>query len=518
MKRKIFIVMALALFIAMPLSSVYAYEAIIGHTGVLQYDKENALDGYVLFSPAGETGAYLIDMEGYVVHEWQGSSGPGLHDRLLPNGHLLRGYTPAGWGTATKPRPVSIGGASGGVEEFDWDGNLVWQCPAISDTMCQHHTFYRMPNGNTLVLVWEYVTMEDSIALGRDPALVQDLTATGSLAGLWPDAVLEYNPAKQIVWEWHAFEHLVQNFDPTKPNYGEPIDNPDKYDINFYVKTRFGTWDWSHGNNIEYNPVTDQILVNFRNWGEFYIFDHSTPDSAGSILYRWGNPGAYGAGELPVWPNDGDQILWGSHCAVWLGTGDNVNFGTLGHVLVFDNGWLRPSGNLSRSVEVNPNFDNWIESADNTQMVWSYQTADQDSFYTTYQGGTGRLSNGNTFITSTDGGHFIEVTPAKKVVWEYVVPGRNQDGSRQCYTNDRVISSVHRAHKYAADYAAFAGKDLSRKRKFSPGCTEIWDKWDKEWGYVAPPVITYTGWGAAALTTEGGGGDAGGGGGGGGGY
>jgi len=527
MKKVILLTVAVAIFIALPLGSVFAYEAIIGHTGVLQYDEANALDGYVLFSPAGKKQSYLIDMEGYIINQWECTSGPGLHDRILVNGHLLRGYTPEGWGTQDHPRPVSIGGASGGVQEYDWDGNLLWEYPSISDTTCQHHTFYRMPNGNTLVLNWENYDMATCIGLGRDPALIQEFTATGSLAGLWPDAVIEVNPAKEIVWEWHAFEHLVQNFDPGLPNYGEPIDNPNKYDINFYVETRFGTWDWSHCNTIEYNRVTDQILVNFRNWGEFYIFDHSTPHSDGSILFRWGNPGAYGAGELPVWPNDKDQILWGSHCAVWLGTGDNSDFGTPNNVLVFDNGWLRPSGNLSRSVEVEPNFANWLDPA---QMVWSWQTADQDSFYTTYQGGTQRLSNGNDFITSTDGGHFIEVNPtagetaggdpAPKVVWEFVVPGFNTDGTAQCYTNDRVLSTVHRAHKYGADHPAFVGKDMSRKGHIAPGCTQMWNLWGEALGATPGAAsVPITGWGIPPGTSsEAGGAGGGGGGGGGGGY
>ena len=519
MKKKIFIIVALAMFIAMPLGSVYAYEAMIGHTGVLQYDKDATLDGYVLFSPAGEKGAYLIDEEGYVMNEWQCSSGPGLHDRLLPNGHLLRGYTPAGWSRTgaggTKPFPVTIGGVAGGVEEFDWDGNLVWQHPAISDTYIQHHSFYRMNNGNTLILLWEEVTMEDCIALGRDPDLVTEQY------GLWPDAVIEVTPAGDTVWEWHAFDHLVQNRDPALPNYGEPVDNPNKLDMNFFVPTRFGKHDWSHCNTIEYNEVTDQIIVNFRNWGEFYVYDHSTPNSEGSILFRWGNPGAYGAGDLPEWPEDGDQQLWGPHCAVWLGTGDHVNYGTPGNIMVLDNGWLRPSGTYTRPVEVKVNYDNWNEPA-----VWTWAPADRTGFYSTFQCGNGRLSNGNTFVTSTDGGHFIEIQTTwaddgkytNKVVWEYVVPGPGStDDTRACYTNDRVRSSVHRAHKYGADYPAFTGKDLSRKREFSPNCTVIWDKWNEHLGYVPVPPTTYTGWGADALAGEGGGGDAGGGGGGGGG-
>jgi hypothetical protein len=521
--RKTLIVVAGAMFLAMSWGPVCAYEALIGHTGVIQYDASKSLNGYCLFAPAGSKKSYLIDMEGYVINEWTCTSGPGLHDRLLPNGHLLRGYTPTDWSRTgaggTKPFPVSIGGVAGGVEEFDWDGNLVWQYPAISDTYIQHHTFYRMNNGNTMVLLWEKIPYEDALGLARDPALITEQF------GLWPDAVIEVTPDKQIVWEWHAFDHLVQNRDPSLPNYGEPIDNPNKFDMNFYVWTRFGYHDWSHCNTIEYNEYTDQILVNFRNWGEFYVFDHSTPNSEGGILFRWGNPGAWGNGALPEWPQDGDQKLFGSHCAVWLGNDNYTDYGTLGHILVLDNGWLRPSGNYTCSVEVEVDFDNWKNwSADqiNALEVWRWRPTDEDSFYSTYQCGTQRLPNGNTEINSTDGGQIIEVTPDKEVVWDFIVPGFDADGNALCYTNDRVPSTVHRSHIYGPDHPAFVGKDMSRKGHLMPDCTMMWNLWGKPLGGAAPaPAAPYTGWGTAGGGAGGegaGGGGAGGGGGGGGGY
>jgi len=67
MKKKMLITMAVAMLIALPLSSVFAYEAATGPTGVLQYDSTKAYNGYTLFSPclAVDTKSYLIDMEGY---------------------------------------------------------------------------------------------------------------------------------------------------------------------------------------------------------------------------------------------------------------------------------------------------------------------------------------------------------------------------------------------------------------------------------------------------------------------
>ena len=46
--------------------------------------------------------------------------------------------------------------------------------------------------------------------------------------GLWPDMIVELEPqppnAARIVWEWHIWDHLIQDFDPTQNNYGVVAD------------------------------------------------------------------------------------------------------------------------------------------------------------------------------------------------------------------------------------------------------------------------------------------------------
>ena len=34
----------------------------------------------------------------------------------------------------------------------------------------------------------------------------------------------------RIVWEWHVWDHLVQNFDRTKANYGDVAAHPELID------------------------------------------------------------------------------------------------------------------------------------------------------------------------------------------------------------------------------------------------------------------------------------------------
>ena len=52
-----------------------------------------------------------------------------------------------------------------------------------------------------------------------------------------PDCILEIKPTGkttgQVVWEWHLWDHLVQDFDKTKANYGDVAKHPELVNINF---------------------------------------------------------------------------------------------------------------------------------------------------------------------------------------------------------------------------------------------------------------------------------------------
>ena len=128
-------------------------------TGLMQWDKSAAYDGYTLLSPNLSTFTYLLDMEGNVVHSWETAGRPGMYAELLPNGNLLRGYR--------LDKVVPFGGVSGVIQELDWDGKVVWEKKIHSPTDVTHHAFDRMPNGNTLIVCWGYKTYEDAMAKGR---------------------------------------------------------------------------------------------------------------------------------------------------------------------------------------------------------------------------------------------------------------------------------------------------------------------------------------------------------------
>ena len=116
------------------------------------------------------------------------------------------------------------------------------------------------------------MTEEEAIAAGRDPDLVVD--------AIWPDHIIEIDPDKsdELVWEWHAWDHLIQDFDEDQQNYGVVAEHPELININ-YGRT---DEDWMHTNAIDYNEDLDQILLSVHGFSEIWIIDHrhATPKRA----------------------------------------------------------------------------------------------------------------------------------------------------------------------------------------------------------------------------------------------
>ncbi|MEN8183110.1 MAG: aryl-sulfate sulfotransferase, partial [Myxococcota bacterium] len=179
-------------------------------------------DGYVLFSPILSGTTYLIRNDGRVVHTWS-SELTGTAMYLLPNGNLLRG--------ARDPDILHFlfGGVTGILQEIDWSGDVVWERRLGDAKRVLHHDLEPLPNGNLLALAWELKTPEQAIAAGRRPEAVPEM-------GLMSEYVIEIEPVRprggKIVWEWHIWDHLVQDHAPEALHYGDPAEHPGLLDLN----------------------------------------------------------------------------------------------------------------------------------------------------------------------------------------------------------------------------------------------------------------------------------------------
>jgi hypothetical protein len=367
--------------------------------------------GYNLFAPFGETATYLTDEEGNVVYTWSSAYDPGKAVYLLEDGNLLHtGDT----GSAN----FNVGGAGGIVEEIAPDGAVNWSFEFDSAEGRLHHDIEPLPNGNVLALAWELKTESEAIAAGRNPNLLND-------AELWPDTVIEIDPStNSVVWEWRVWDHLVQEYDANQANYGVVADHPERINLNYRgTGVRPGDADWNHINAIDYHAELDQILLSVRNFSEIWIIDHSTTTAeaashtggnsgmGGDLLYRWGNPQAYDAG------NADDQQLFVQHDAQWI----PKDYPGGGNILIFNNGNGRSDGDYSSIDEITPPVDATgnYSGYGPTAPDWTYIADSPTDFYAANISGVQRLANGNTLICDGPDGYFFEVTPDGELVWEY---------------------------------------------------------------------------------------------------
>lgn len=424
--------------------------------GLIMNDENQSFKGYTLFAPNTTKFTYLIDIDGRLVNQWESEYGPGLSAYLLEDGTLLRS------GKIEDPGS----NPTGGFQKFNWEGELIWQFYYGT----QHHDIEPMPNGNVLMVVNDRKSANSAIQAGRDPSLISgnnirslsilEIAQTGQETG-------------EIVWQWNAWDHLIQEFDDAKDNFGIVTDHPELMNINF---ANDGGQDWLHTNSVAYNEDLDQIVVSNRGINEIWIIDHSTTtvvaatheggDSGlgGDLLYRWGNPIAYGAGIVD------DQLLFAQHDAHWVESG----LSGAGNILIFNNGLGRPSGSFSSVDEIMPPVDgNGSYSLVSgsaylpVAQTWIYSSDVPADFNSPRYGGSQRLPNGNTLVCNSDKGEFLEVTPTKEIVWKYINPVISSGALAQgVVTTDAdgawiINNQVFRSYRYGPDYPGFVGKDLT---------------------------------------------------------
>ncbi len=361
-------------------------------------------------------------------------------------------------------------GVAGKIERLSWDSQMEWEWFYPGDTNRSHHDIEPLSNGNFLMIAWDFKSEAEAQQAGRNPNKMSQDT-------LWPDKIVEVQPVgtdqANIVWEWNIWDHLIQDYDSTKDNYGVVGDHPELLNINFVdspdTLNPYKS-DWMHCNGIDYNPILDQIVLSCRNVNEIYIIDHSTTTEeaaghtggnsgrGGDILYRWGNPEAYRAG------TNNDQQLFGQHDVQW------INEGRLGagDLIVFNNGHGRDysSADVISPPLVNGEYvlqsgSSWGPAAPS----WSWDQG--TSMFASSLGGVERLENGNTLVTWGVRGTLFEVNPEGEVVWKYINPvigdgPLNQgDDIPENQNGKSNMNKVFKTNRYNSSFPAFVGKDMT---------------------------------------------------------
>ena len=456
-----------------------------------------ASPGLTLVMPLNSTSIHLVDEAGEVRHTWETDFAPGGWAYLMEDGTLYRS------GRADEDQSFRGGGIGGMIERIAPDGEVLWRYRMADEGRCQHHDIEVLENGNVLMIAWERKSAEEAVAKGRDPRGV------GS-QGLWSGAIYEVKPVGkdggEIVWSWHAWDHLVQDLDPDKPDHAALADRPGRIDVNVAFvppseisdeereaqerrkkqmaalgygggddeeddekeedddKPRAKDWDrsgdWMHTNAIDHHPVLDLIVLSSPELGELLVIDHSTtPEESrgstggrrgrgGDVLWRWGNPANHGAG------TEADKRLFYQHDPRWL---DVDAEGAAPRLTVFNNGGRRQDGSsFSEVLELELAMDGEAGFAREesgafgpAEPSWSY--SDGETFFSAFISGAARLASGNTLVCSGVIGRIFEVTPDGEIVWDYYSP-LGGDVEPPEHAGKAPPFSLYRADRYDRDH------------------------------------------------------------------
>ncbi|MCK6648377.1 MAG: aryl-sulfate sulfotransferase [Bacteroidia bacterium] len=379
--------------------------------------------GYTSYSIKNSTTAYLLDTNGTTYHTWTDLTGKktGYSTYVMPGGYLWRGIAKTG-------NSFTGGPICGEVQKLDYNGNVVWDYVYSTTAYCTHHDICPMPNGNVLLIAYETKTSGEVAAAGCS-------TYSGTM---WPDKIVEVMPTGAttgtVVWEWHAWDHLVQNTNASAANYQTSIVNhPELLNINYNAQK-----DWLHLNGVHYNPILDQITFSSHNLSEIYVIDHSTTTAeaathsggnsgkGGDILYRWGNPAAYGA--------TGTKILNVVHDAHWVAE-DCPNGGEL---MGYNNQGISTTASCTDIFNPPVAGYNYSITLGSAYLPSTYTLRQASGGYNSNEGGAQQLPNGNILISMGISGYIKEFSPTGTLLWSKTLTGANAKAFRypECYINN----------------------------------------------------------------------------------
>jgi hypothetical protein len=373
---------------SIPYTSLTEEPAGSDSSGVVLHNPDKAYRGYNLYCSRLGPEAYLIDMEGRVVHSWtypQDEFWIWDHALLLENGDIL---------VIEKYRFLL---------KLDWNSNLIWR-----KAMPVHHDILPLEDG-TLMAIW--LTLRSYRGLATRFSQITHLSGEGEVIDSWGT----YENLDEIMSTFDRRSFLDTVLDSI---LAEGLSPRDIVNLDVPARTlRDGRvlYDYFHMNTLSVLPATPlaradrrfsegNVLTCLRNVNQIAVLERGTWE----ILWVWGE------GHLE-WPHHPTMLA-------------------NGNVLIFDNGVFRK---YTRIIEVNPLTG---------EIEWEYKEDPPERFYSYGKGSAQRLPNGNTLICDGDNGRSVEVTRTGEKVWEWFNPA-TQDGRRvQVYRMMRIDPTLVERH------------------------------------------------------------------------
>lgn len=337
--------------------------------GVTVHDPAAAQPGVTLYTSGHEAAAFLVAMDGEILHEWRRpfstvdrvADGRKLQPDafvyfrkavVFPNGDLLAIYEGVG------DTPYGYG-----VVKLDRDSNVLWSYDGDA-----HHDLDVGPDGRIYVLTQ---------AISTDELVNLDRLAPPRL----DDFLVVLSPDGEELRKLRLIDVVAAS----------------EYRQVLYTVSAYAVADPLHANSVD--VVTDAQAANFP---------FADP---GQVLLSFRELGAVAVLDLAT-----ARLVWMTR-GPWIGQHD-ADILPDGNVLLFDNyaNYRRPEG-VSRVIEFDP---------ETMKIVWQYSGDEARPLDSLIRSDQERLPNGNTLITESNGGRIVEVTRSGEIVWEYLNPVRHR--------------------------------------------------------------------------------------------
>jgi len=339
-------------------------------TGVVIHVRDEVQPGLNFVVSGHAPGAQLLDMDGNVLHEWRCDFPTALPELPERAGTVAAQYWRRAWLFPDGDVIAIFDGQ--GILRVDRDSNLRW-----ASGLRAHHDLQVTPDGTLWVLTREAHVIP---RVQADKPVVEDFFSvvdpeTGrELRRISLLECFEHSGAE------HSWVEAYRQF--WKRQQIRRVPDTDPQDL--FHANGFEVLD---GRIASYHPafVRGALLVTMRNLDMVAVID---PDA--------------------------QRVLWSMAGNVQLPHDPSIT--PAGGLMVFDNHWipLRAS-----AVTVFDPRDGRVE--------WSFHGAEEQPFYSHACGTAAALGNGNVLIAETDNGRALEVTPDRRIVWEYANPHRAGD-------------------------------------------------------------------------------------------
>jgi len=341
------------------LSYLQGYNPVPKFKNVIYNNRYLAYNNYNLFVSAHGPQALILDMNGQILHQWY------FKCTSIPG--LNKEFCPNSdyW---VKAHVLDNGDLIAmvpyvGLIKLDGNSNLLWFTQGIF-----HHDFTIASNGDIYVLSMKKSTLNNAPIIMNNVSIY---SASGKLI--------------KVISLYDLFKKYPD------PSYLKKIENPViSMDQPFAL---YGQGDTFHANSIQIITKEDaqhskifkegQLLISVREMGLIMAIDPSL-----------------------------EKIVWLMDAGIWHKGQHSAKLLNNGNILIFDNFYTKT---LSRVIEFDPLSQ---------KIIWDFKTSEnaENKFFSGLIGECYRLPNNNTLITESTNGHSFEVTPDKKIVWEFYNP------------------------------------------------------------------------------------------------